>query len=118
MITPVDENQRLAQRVAAPGVRKPAPGLESICRGAVQEQFDDAWHTSMTNIADPNMVDDKPRVITITFVLKPYEGNVQQVTMGVQVTTKLAPPISVLSTIYIEGVNSKNPYGIEVGGVE
>jgi hypothetical protein len=117
-ITPVDDNQKIAGRISAPGVRKPAPGLENLCRGAVQEQFEDAWHSVMRNIADPNTIDDKAREINIRIVLKPYEGNRQQVTMASQVPSKLAPQSPVLSTVYLEGVNSANPHGIEVGGVE
>lgn len=113
-----DPSQLAAARVSAPGIRKPAPQLSELALGGIQEQFEDAWYQVMGNIADPNTIDDKPREITIRIVLKPLEGNRQQVTMGCQVSSKLAPAMPILSAIYIEGVNSQNPHGFEIGGHE
>jgi hypothetical protein len=110
-----DPDQRLAAKVAAPGVRKPAPNLGGLSRGELQEQFEHVWFAVMQNIADPNTVDDAVRKITITIELKPYEGNRQEVTMKTRVVPTFAPNSPILSTVYVEGVNSKNPNGFEVG---
>jgi hypothetical protein len=117
-IPAADPAQLVAARVSAPGIRKPAPQLSELLMGGIQEQFEDAWYQVMGNLANPNMMEERVREINIRLVMKPTEGSPQHVPIICQVTTKLAPVRPIASAIYIEGINSQNPHGFEIGGVE
>lgn len=117
-ITPVDHDQTMAARVSAPGIRKPAPLLTSLKRGALQEMFEDAWYAMMKNIADINRDIGGKRKIIIELEFEVDDDDRQQVNLGIQLKQILANPNKVRSMVYVEGVNSRNPHGVEVGSID
>jgi hypothetical protein len=117
-IPAADPAQLASVRTSAPKLRQPVPQLNELLMGGIQEQFEDAWYQVMGNLANPNMMEEKVREITIRIVMKPTEGSPQHVPIMCQTTTKLAPVKPIASAIYIEGINSENPRGVEIRGVE
>lgn len=51
--------------------------LTTICNGAVPEVFEREFRELLRNIADPNMVPEKVRTVTIKFAVKPTEDRSQ-----------------------------------------
>lgn len=78
--------------------------LETLARGAVQEQFDYELTRVLANIVDPNTNPCAARTITLKVVLKP---DMRRESAGVLVSasSKLAANIPVTTTLFIEERN-------------
>jgi hypothetical protein len=76
----------------------PGLSLENIADGAVVEQFAIELQNVLRNIADPNTRALFKREITMKVVFIPNEDR-DLISMGVQCTSKLAPPKAIAATV-------------------
>jgi hypothetical protein len=80
--------------------RKITVSLATIARGSAMERFEDALAEVVENITDPNTDAEEKRKITLDIVFDPSP---ERMVVGVQVLckTKLAPPSSTTSVVYV-----------------
>lgn len=81
-------------------IYQPIDKLDVLMNGAVQEKFGAALREVLANIRDPNTSATVKRSITLTITIAPSAGR-DVAEMSVQTKTKLAPPNSASSTIYL-----------------
>ena len=75
--------------------------LATICGGAIQERMDRALEKVARNILDPNTLPDKKRKITLTITFVPSKDDVEDVTVGADVSVALAPEVGVGTHMYV-----------------
>jgi hypothetical protein len=78
------------------------PSLDTIAGGAVAEAFELEFEKVMRNIVDPNTDSQAKREITVRIVFKPVGNDREEVLVGSQVTSKLAPNRPTLTTMFVE----------------
>lgn len=81
-------------------IYQPIDKLDALMDGAVQEKFGSALREVLANVRDPNTSATVKRSITLTITIAPSAGR-DVAEMSVQTKTKLAPPNSASSTIYL-----------------
>lgn len=81
-------------------IYQPIDKLDVLMNGAVQEKFGSALREVLANVRDPNTSATIKRSITLTITIAPSAGR-DVAEMSVQTKTKLAPPNTASSTIYL-----------------
>lgn len=81
-------------------IYQPIDKLDALMNGAVQEKFGSALREALANVRDPNTSATVKRSITLTITIAPSAGR-DVAEMSVQTKTKLAPPNTASSTIYL-----------------
>ena len=81
-------------------IYQPIDKLDVLMNGAVQEKFGSALREVLANVRDPNTSATVKRSITLTITIAPSAGR-DVAEMSVQTKTKLAPPNTASSTIYL-----------------
>ena len=100
--------------------------LEALMGGAVSERFASATRELWCNVLDPNTDPTKVRTLSLQLKVKPTKDR-KFATMSLDVSTKLAPPASVETSIIIgadeqgvitayESVEGVEPGQIDVDG--
>lgn len=94
-------------------MKKINTNLSTLAEGALQERFDHAIAQVTENILDVNTDPKKKRKITITLTMNTLDDIRDQMVMGAEIKTTLAPREPVNTRVLIEG-NGKDVFANEL----
>lgn len=94
-------------------MKKINTNLSTLAEGALQERFDHAIAQVTENILDVNTDPKKKRKITITLTMNTLDDIRDQMVMGAEIKTTLAPREPVSTRVLIEG-NGKDVFANEL----